>query len=127
MQPPFVTEAQLGRLAATALWSSYLLFWALIFLGFSIAGHVTLQIIAAAVLLVVYALLAHSLNTIGRHPPLRRLRTWQVSLSAHALIAVVAIGAFRDIRVLGLLVPEAFSAVLHFFGIHFASKSLRAA
>ena len=83
--------------------------------------------LVAALLIGPYLVQVYYLSTIGRHPPKRRLLTWQVSLVVHGVVFVAAYCVAGDPAVFALLLPEGISALLHLLGIHHASKSLRGA
>jgi hypothetical protein len=120
------TEKTLGRIAAGALSGSALLVFGFFFTVFAAISHMWQAVVVAAVLALYFAQV-HYLSTIGRHPAKRRLLTWQFSLAAHALVFVVAYVVARDSLIFVFLVPEAISALVHIFGLHYASKSLRSA
>lgn len=121
----------LAKLAGAALSGSMVRLLA--FFGFAaftaFAGRANraLSAVTAAALFSLYLAQIHFLTTLGRHAQVRRLRTWQLSLSGHALILAAAYWIAGNPIVFILLVPELLSALLHLPDLHYASSSIREA
>ena len=124
---PSPLESKLGRVAAGALASSMVLVFCFLFLVTGTSAGILHVFGGPLALAVIYAALLYFLTTIGRHPPRRRLRTWQVSLVVHLVILLAAYAYVRHPLVLLLLLPEVLSTLVHPFGIRCAARSTHGA
>jgi hypothetical protein len=114
-------ERKLGRIAAALLGGSMvalgLMFVALF--GLATGSSRAMALIAAGVLFVAHVWVLANIDRYAAHT---RLRIWWVSFAVHVVVIVAVMSALGVGLGLVVLMPEAASAVLHVFGIAYASR-----
>ena len=117
------SERYVALVAGSFLGSSMLLFGGFLFFAYAVAVTHAFHAVVAAALLLLYLVQFHYLSVLHRKARPTRLLIWKCSLAAHLVVFIAAYLLTRDSIVFVLLVPEAFSAVLHVFGLYLASRS----